>query len=228
MSLSPALMEHPHLSWWMVVGVSTAMAASSSAQWKQRILGTTAAWPATTGGQTRSHLTCRSKASSQTDVVRMLWAQTAAGLYNVCKPITSLKFQPFKYNPQQMVVLPWTGAWCPNQGCCSFVFSSVILFSVQFSVQCGFAWFSFIFIISFSLLKFSSYLIQGYLSRARFSTLKIGITIQTQYFVRVINIPVLINIWTSASSCLLCWHSWPNWQIPKPKTSLEQYILTIF
>lgn len=61
-------MEHPQTSWSTVVAASTAMAASSSAQWKQRILGTTAAWRATTGGQTRSHSTCRSKASSQTEV----------------------------------------------------------------------------------------------------------------------------------------------------------------
>lgn len=47
----------------MVAAVSIATAASSSAQWKQRTLATTAVWPATTGGLMRSHLTCRSKAS---------------------------------------------------------------------------------------------------------------------------------------------------------------------
>lgn len=52
----------------------------------------------------------------------------------------------------------------------------LFFFSMQFSIQCGFACFSFIFIISFSSLKCSSYLIQGYLSRARFNTLRIGIT----------------------------------------------------
>lgn len=75
-------MEHQQTSWLMVGALSTVMAASSSARWKQRILGTTAVWPATTGGQMRLHSTCRFKASNQTHEEQMFWTQIAVRLFN--------------------------------------------------------------------------------------------------------------------------------------------------
>lgn len=83
------------LSWWMVVVVSMATAASSSAQWKPRIQGTTAAWPATTGGQMRSHLTCRSKASSHSSTDTTQWHRT----------MTSVSLRKFTWRGQLYLTL---------------------------------------------------------------------------------------------------------------------------